>query len=82
MPPGMRPISREDFEQITDVNVKLNILFEYIVNINDTLSTQKHACGERFKKLENRRWRDRGVSAVAGFFGGFFAVWTKAAWWK
>jgi len=78
MPP-MEPIEREDFERIQDPNLKLNILFSYIRNINDALIDRKEGCDKRFKELENRKWKDRSISTVTGFLGGFF-YWLLKGW--
>ena len=34
-------------------------------------------CEIRFKKLEARKWRDKGIATGSGLFGGFIAVFFK-----
>jgi len=56
-------IPSEEFEKITDVNVKLNILFSYVSDLY--CNSEK-----RFAKLENRRKMDTTFSGVMGLVGG------------
>ncbi len=56
-------IPSEEFEKITDMNVKLNILFSYISDLY--CNSEK-----RFKKLENRKAFDTTFSGVMGLVGG------------
>ena len=56
-------IPSEEFEKITDVNIKLNILFSYVSDLY--CNSEK-----RFAKLENRRKTDTTLSGVMGLVGG------------
>ena len=70
MPNGI--VSKEDFESIDSVNVKLNILFSTMIEIKDDNS-------KRLRCLEKRRKRDTatatGAGAVSGFLGALGLKW-------
>lgn len=63
-------IPSEEFEKITDMSVKLNILFSYISDIYIESQTHWNNYNIRFKKLENRRKIDTTFSGVMGLVGG------------
>jgi len=83
-------IPQEEFNKITDVNVKLNIVFSYIADIykGDQLGfdkqievCQKHwnNCHVRFNKIERRKKIDSTFSGIMGFVGGAIAWLFKMA---
>jgi hypothetical protein len=68
MPNGI--ITKEQFEEITDTHVKLNILF---VTMLETREDMRNHCG-RIKKLEQRKMKDTSYAVGGGFLGGFVAM--------
>jgi len=80
-------ITKETFQE-ADEKTKLDILFDFQVTtskgINDILKLlQQHPsdCEDRFKRLENRKFRDSLVSSGFGLVGGFAAMAAKLKFW-
>lgn len=72
--------SKDTFER-ADQETKLYMIFDIAKSTNDVLTlslkeylAHKKACEDRFKKLENRKWRDKGIASASGFLGGFLAM--------
>lgn len=72
------PISKENFNKISDPSLKMDITFEYILDMYELLckkeidcETRLDACGKRFGKLENRKKLDTSISGLMGIVGGF-----------
>ena len=63
-----------------DEQTRIKMTFDIMSSIDDKLTkyTQDHET--RIKKLENRRWRDKGVASVSGVFGGFLAIFSERFW--
>ena len=74
MPNGFDQIAKEDFEQIKNTDVKLNIIFGYVKNTHDALQDQKVVCDGRFVKLEKRKNKDSAIAGGGGLFGGILAI--------
>jgi hypothetical protein len=70
MPNG---ITRDTFKGYT-TDSKLLTLFDILVDVHVKQTQQIKICDPRFKKLENRKWIDKGLATASGFGGGFFAV--------
>jgi len=70
MPNG---ITRDTFKGYT-TDSKLLTLFDILVDVQVKQTHQIEVCDPRFKKLENRKWVDKGLATASGFGGGFFAV--------
>ena len=68
------PISKDDFQKIKDVNLKLDILYGYIDGMNDRVVKLMDAHDQRISKLEKRSKWDKTISAISGFVGGMLAV--------
>ena len=72
MPNGI--ISKEEFEKITQTDIKLNILFGTIVSYTDRIDARFEAGNQRFKKLENRKLIDKVYATIGGVIGGILAT--------
>lgn len=66
-------IEKDTFQGM-QTEAKLNVLFDYVREIRDKPECQIGKCEPRLKKLEDRKWKDRGISSASGLFGGFIAV--------
>jgi hypothetical protein len=66
-------IDQKDFEKIDDQDVKLNVIFDYIRDIYGICEQRSRNCGDRFKKLENRKKFDMTLSGMFGLVGGFIS---------
>ena len=53
---------------------QIRAIFQAIVATNQNITNQKLECEPRFKCLENRKWRDKGIAGGAGLVGGFIAA--------
>ena len=53
-------IDEKQFEEELDTDAKLVALFRSVERIN--------------VKLDNRKWKDKGIAAGSGLLGGYFAV--------
>jgi len=74
---GFTPVKKEDFESLKDVSIKLNILYDYVVD----LGTQIKRTNEEISRvkegiLKQNKWY-KAISLMAGFVGGFVAGLTK-----
>ena len=49
-------------------------MFQAIVRTNTNLTDQLKHCEPRFRKLEKRKWIDKGISVASGAIGGFLGV--------
>jgi hypothetical protein len=69
-------ISEETFDGLKDTDTKLHAIFKAVVATNKNICNQVESCEPRFRKLEKRKWIDKGLAvfmgAIAGFFGGLF----------
>ena len=72
------PISKENFSKIQDPSLKMDITFEYILDMYELLckkeqdcETRLGGCDKRFGKLENRKKLDTSISGLMGVVGGF-----------
>lgn len=65
--------SKETFKQYP-VESKLDTLFDFSVAIYEQSCTKQEDCEDRFRKLEKRKWFDKGLSAGTGFIGGVVAI--------
>jgi len=74
------PYNRETFMNAQDKTQK-GMLFDMLESIDDRLSQvcrfRKDICEPRFKVLENRKWKDKGVAGAAGLIGGFLVGYLK-----
>jgi hypothetical protein len=70
MPNG---ITRDTYKGYT-VDSKLMTVFDILVDVQLKQAKQIKICDPRFKKLEQRKWIDKGLATASGFGGGFFAV--------
>ena len=77
-------INKEEFEQIRDVNLKLNVLFSAIVDSTQMLRRHVEATeirfeagNKRFKKLENGKRLNTAASFGGGIIGGIIAIVAK-----
>lgn len=52
---------------------KLEVIFDNVSEIRKCQKCQINECEERFKNIENRKWKDKGVAGIAGLIGGFAA---------
>ena len=67
-------IEIEEFEQIKDTEVKLNILFKTMVCHIKEIDRRFEAGNQRFKRLENRKLIDKVYSGIGGIIGGVIAA--------
>jgi hypothetical protein len=65
-------INKETFRQL-DTDTKLDSIFDVLVNIHEECKCRFGTCEVRFKRLENRKIKDKGLAATAGLVGGFLA---------
>ena len=72
MPNGMITIER--FEEIKEMDVKLNILFETIVSYTEKIDARFELGNNRFKKLEKRKIVDGFFATAGGIVGGIIAT--------
>ena len=63
---SFKPISREDFEAIEDINTKLNILYGYTIDL-----------GKKLDAVTSQSKWYKTISFVAGIIGGFVAGLTR-----
>ena len=81
--PNLIPL--EEFENITNENVKLNILFSYVSDIYKNAQDESYRqieicqqhwnnCNVKFDKLDKRKKFDTTTSGIMGVFGGIL-------WW-
>jgi len=77
-------IKKEEFEKIDDTNLKLNILFESVIESSEFLKEQIEATRMRFetgdkrvKRLENRKNLNTAASFGGGVAGGIIAIFGK-----
>ena len=86
MPNGI--ISESQFKEMTDINLKLNILFGTNIKIQKTLEdsiaeTKKRVeiAHQRFEKIEKKalksQLKDKGFAGMMGLVGGFIAGWFR-----
>lgn len=68
---GIR-ISKETFGQL-DSETKLDAIFDVLVSIHSQCTCRMDTCEKRFKQIENRKLRDKGIAGTAGLVGGFIA---------
>ena len=69
-------VDEETFAKM-DHDDQIKSIFHAIVKTNENVSTQIKLCEPRFKCLEKRKWRDKGIAGAAGLVGGYIAVVTK-----
>jgi predicted transcriptional regulator len=84
----MTSITKETFKEADD-NTKMDILFDYQKNtscdIKDIIELlRKHPgnCEDRFKKLENKKFKDTIVAGGMGLIAGFSTVLAKIKFWE
>ena len=81
-------VTPEQFERMTDTNLKLDVLFTTGMKTQKTLEdnikkTDKRfeAGNKRFEKVEKKalksQLKDKGFSGAAGVVGGFIASWFR-----
>ena len=63
----------DTFVTTTDEVTYRKMTFHMIKAVFDNQVAQKTENEPRFKTLENRKWKDKGVAAVAGLIGGALA---------
>ena len=68
---GIR-INKETFMRL-EPDEKLGAIFDTLVSIHGQCICREKNCEVRFKRIENRKIRDKGIAATAGFIGGFVA---------
>jgi hypothetical protein len=66
-------VSKDTFQACSTDN-KLLILFDYIDDMHGAVCGQQDKCETRFRKLENRKFFDKGVAAISGVLGGALAL--------
>ncbi len=72
MPNGK--IEIEEFERLTDTDVKLNILYKTIVSYIEEINKRFELGNVRFRKLENRKLVDKVWAGAGGIVGGIIAA--------
>ena len=78
------PISKESFQRINNVSLKLDVLFEAVVDSTQVIrehiritETKFEKGNKRFKKLENGKRLDTAASFGGGIIGGIIAIVAK-----
>ena len=66
-------VTKENFKEIKDTNIKLDILFETIMDMKEEMKNDH----ERIKKLEHKKVWDKATSFIGGLIGGAIAVLAK-----
>jgi hypothetical protein len=69
-------VDEETFAKM-DHEDQIKSIFHAIIKTNENITNQKLECEPRFKCLENRKWRDKGIAGGAGLIGGFIAAMGK-----
>ena len=69
-------VDEETFSKM-DHDDQIKSIFHAIVTTNANVTKQKLECEPRFKLLENRKWKDKGIAGGTGLVGGFLAVIAK-----
>ena len=72
MPNGIK-VDEETFAKM-DHDDQIKSIFHAIVTTNQNVTNQSLECEPRFKCLEKRKWKDKGIAAGSGLFGGYLAV--------
>ena len=73
------PIDLETFEKLppSEQTVAIFKTLLYMNNSGYECGTDREkrlaACEQRFKIIENRKWKDRGLTGSMGLIGGFIA---------
>ena len=65
-------INKATFQQL-DTETKLDAIFDVLTAIHNQCVCRANTCEVRFKRVENRKIRDKGIAATAGLVGGFIA---------
>jgi hypothetical protein len=64
-------VTRADFDDLS-MDAKLGVIFETLQSREGLCIDRCKTCQERFKRLERRKWFDKGLATAAGVVGGFF----------
>jgi len=67
--PNGHGITRQTFVD-ADEKTRISMTFDLLKEIHENSCAQLIKCEERFKRLENRKWKDRGVASGSGTIGG------------
>ena len=69
-------IEKETYVQADD-RTRHALTYDMIMGLYRKFDEHKLPCENRFKKLENNKRKNTGMSAITGFIGGFAAVLAK-----
>jgi len=69
MPNGIK--IDEDAFLTLDHSEQMGAIYQAIVEVNKKVCTQLKTCEPRFRKLEKRKWIDKGIATGMGVIGGF-----------
>lgn len=70
--PNGRGIKKETFMK-ADEPTRIAMTYDLLSEIHENSCEQMSMCNDRFRKLENNKWKDRGAGAGSGVFGGTLA---------